>query len=405
MVTRFYKLPVFLDHMSTTPVDPWVLAQMLSSLQGEEENFGNSSSLHAYGHRALESITLAREQVANLIHADPREIVWTSGATESNNLAIKGACQFYRRQGNHVITMTTEHKSVLEPCLYMAEQGMEVTYLKPQKTGLLDLQELKETIRPGTILVSVMHANNETGVIQNIEAIGALVKTSGALFHVDAAQSVGKIPIDLSILPVDLMSFSAHKLYGPKGIGALYVKRRPRVRLIPQIHGGGHEQGVRSGTLPTHQIVGMGAAFALAKERFLEDHQRSLFLRNRLWGGLQAIGGIHSNVELKHVLSNCLNFRVSNVVGEMLLNSLTDVAISTGAACNAMTAEPSPVLLAMGLSREDAFHSLRLSVGRFTTVDEIDYVISHFQKQIQELRDVPTPWATVLPVFDADIKK
>ncbi|WP_423064005.1 IscS subfamily cysteine desulfurase [Candidiatus Paracoxiella cheracis] len=389
------KIPIFLDYMATTPTDPAVVESMIPCLK-PNGMFGNpASQSHIYGWDAAQCVKKAREQVAALINADPREIIWTSGATESDNLAIKGAAHFYQRQGKHIIAMSTEHKAVLDTCAYLESQGFEVTYLNPQRNGRLKLEDLEKAIRSDTILVSIMHVNNETGVIQDIDAIGEMTRSHGILLHVDAAQSAGKVLIDLQQLKVDLMSFSGHKLYGPKGVGALYVRRNPRVRLEPLIHGGGHEHGMRSGTLPTHQIVGMGKAFELAKERMALDKKHVESLRKRLWAGISALEGVHLNGDQNHCIPGCLNVSFDGVVGESLMLSLRDIAISGGSACNSANPNPSHVLVAMGISREQANNSLRISMGRFTTTEEIDHTVAHITEQVTRLRNMSPIWQTV----------
>ncbi len=380
------RFPIYLDYMATTPVDPRVVTAMMSCLE-MSGHFGNASSLsHSYGHSAALVIEHARAQVASLIHADPQEIIWTSGATEANNLAIKGAARFYKRKGKHLITCKTEHKAVLDTCAQLQREGFEVTYLQPLSNGLIDLNQLKGAIRDDTLLVSIMHVNNETGVIQDIAAIAELTRARGILFHVDAAQSAGKIPIDLSSMQVDLMSFSGHKIYGPKGIGALYVRRNPRVRLEPLMHGGGQEQGLRSGTLPTHQIVGMGEAFHLAQQEMVEESKRILELRQRLWQGIQRLGDVHVNGDLQQRLPGNLNVSFAGVEGESLLLSFKDLAVSSGSACNSASIEPSYVLRALGLNDALAHSSIRFSMGRFTTRAEIDYAIMHVTDAVNRLR-------------------
>lgn len=372
---------IYLDYLSTTPVDPRVIDVMQKCLS---QDFGNPSSQHAFGFSAREKVEHAREQVANLIHADSKEIIFTSGATESINLALKGAALFYQRQGKHIITMTTEHKAVLDTCRYLESIGFEVTYLNPEKNGLLDCEKLRAVIRRDTILASIMQVNNETGVIQDIFSIGKLLKEKGVWFHVDAAQSVGKIAIDLKNFPVDLMSFTAHKIYGPKGIGALYVRRNPRVQLISQIHGGEQENKIRSGTLATHQIAGFGAACDIAKNNLEKDSARIKKLRDQFEKNILQIKGVTINGDLKNRLYNCSNFSIDNINTELFLKNLLNseltpkdemrklsIAISQGSACNAVDPEPSHVLIAMGLTRDQANHSFRVSVGRFTTSDEI----------------------------------
>jgi len=382
--------PIYLDYAATTPVDPRVLQRMLPYLQ---DLFGNPASRsHAYGWAAEEAVEIAREQVAALIGADPREIVWTSGATESNNLAIKGAAQFYQTKGRHLVTVKTEHKAVLDTMRELERQGFEVTYLDVQADGLLDLATLEAALRPDTILVSVMAVNNEIGVIQDLPAIGAMLRARGILFHVDAAQAAGKMPIDLSTLPVDLMSLSAHKIYGPKGVGALYVRRKPRVRIEAQIHGGGHERGMRSGTLPTHQIVGMGEAYRLAREGMGAENERMRSLRDRLLAGLQAIPEIRVNGDLERRVPHNLNVSFQFVEGESLLMGMKGIAVSSGSACTSASLEPSYVLRALGLSDEVAHSSVRFSIGRFTTAAEIDRAIAQVTDTVERLRALSPLW-------------
>lgn len=394
-------LPIYLDYMATTFVDPIVAQEMMSCLT-KEGIFGNpASENHIYGWSARELINKARESVAKLVNADPKEIVWTSGATESDNLAIKGAASFYHRKGKHIITASTEHKAVLDTCGYLSSQGFEVTYLNPQSDGLLNLDEFKASIRSDTILASFMHVNNETGVIQDIAAIGEITRRNGILFHVDAAQSAGKVPIDLNYMQVDLMSFSGHKVYGPKGVGALYVRHTPRrVRLDPLIHGGGHEKGLRSGTLATHQIVGMGKAFALAQEHMIDDINKITQLRDRLWLGLSSrLSCVKLNAETSPRIPGCLNVRFDGVEGESLMVRLQKVAISSGSACNSANSNPSHVLLAMGLKREEAYNSIRISLGRFTTQEEVDTAIIHISEQVNRLREMSPLWDNVKKKF------
>lgn len=386
------KLPIYLDYSSTTPVDPRVAAKMADCLT-TEGNFGNPASRsHRFGWHAEESVDIARSQIADLVNADPREIVFTSGATESNNLAIKGAAHFYSKKGKHIITLKTEHKAVLDTCRQLEREGFEVTYMDPKPNGLLDMEAFKATIRPDTVLVSIMHVNNEIGVIQDIASIGELCRENKILFHVDAAQSTGKVPIDLQTLKVDLMSFSAHKTYGPKGIGALYVSRKPRVRLEAQIHGGGHERGMRSGTLATHQIVGMGEAFRLAKEEMAAENERILMLRNRLWNGIKDIEEIYVNGDMESRVAANLNVSFAYVEGESLIMALKDMAVSSGSACTSASLEPSYVLRALGLTDELAHSSIRFSIGRFTTEAEIDYVVSVIRDAISKLREMSPLW-------------
>ena len=361
---------IYLDYLSTTPVDPRVVDVMKESL---ENNFGNSASQHAFGFAAREAIEKARAQVANLINADTNEIIFTSGATESINLALKGAALFYQRQGKHIISVSTEHKAVLDTCHYLETLGFEVTYLNSEKNGLLNLEKLAKAIRSDTILASIMHVNNETGVIQDIAAIGKLLREKGVWFHVDAAQSAGKIEIDLKKLPIDLLSISSHKIYGSKGVGALYVRRKPRVQLISQLHGGEQENKLRSGTLATHQIVGLGEACRIAKNNLIEEVTRIEKLRDQLWKNISVIPGIQLNGDKKNRVCGCLNFSIDNINTELFLKKiLTDIAISQGSACNAVDPEPSHVLMAMGLTRDHANRSFRVSIGRFTTEKEIE---------------------------------
>jgi cysteine desulfurase len=382
--------PIYLDYSATTPIDPRVVDAMLPYLR---EQFGNPASRsHAFGWEAERGVERAREQVAELAGADPREIIWTSGATESINLALKGAAQFYRDKGRHLITVRTEHKATLDTMRELERSGFEVTYLEVQPDGLLDLAQFEAALRPDTILVSVMMVNNEIGVIQDIEAIGAMCRGRGIVFHVDAAQASGKMPIDLSRLQVDLMSFSAHKTYGPKGIGALYVRRKPRVRLEAQIHGGGHERGLRSGTLPTHQIVGMGEAFRIAKEEMSSDNERVRALRDRLLAGLIEIPEVYVNGDMHHRVPHNLNVSFNFVEGESLIMAIKEVAVSSGSACTSASLEPSYVLRALGRSDELAHSSIRFTVGRFTTRDEIDYTIDLLQRKVARLREMSPLW-------------
>jgi cysteine desulfurase len=382
--------PIYLDYAATTPVDPRVLQAMLPYLGAQ---FGNPASRsHAYGWAAEEAVELAREHVADLIGADPRELVWTSGATESNNLAIKGAAAFYKDKGRHLITVKTEHKAVLDTMRELERTGCEVTVLDVEPDGLLSLDRLQAAIRPDTVLVSVMHVNNEIGVVQDIAAIGALCRSRGVLFHVDAAQSTGKEPIDLSTLPVDLMSLSAHKTYGPKGVGALYVRRKPRVRIEALIHGGGHERGMRSGTLPTHQIVGMGEAYRIAKLHMDDDNRRIRALRDRLLAGLQSMAETRVNGCMKRRIAHNLNISFKFVEGESLLMGMKGIAVSSGSACTSASLEPSYVLRALGLSDEVAHSSIRFSVGRFTTAEEIDSAIDQVRTTVARLRELSPLW-------------
>jgi cysteine desulfurase len=382
--------PIYLDYAATTPVDRRVVQQMLPYLY---EQYGNPASRsHAYGWAAEEAVEIAREHVACLIGADPREIAWTSGATESNNLAIKGAAQFHQAKGRHLITLKTEHKAVLDTMRELERTGFEVTYLDVQQDGLLDIEVLKAALRPDTTLVSVMWVNNEIGVIQDIAAIGALCRSRGILFHVDAAQASGKVAIAMNSMPVDLMSLSAHKTYGPKGIGALYVRRKPRVRIEAQMHGGGHERGLRSGTLPTHQIVGMGEAYRLAQLGMGSENERIRALRERLLAGLQAIPEVRVNGHIEQRVPHNLNISFQFVEGESLLMGMKGIAVSSGSACTSASLEPSYVLRALGLSDEIAHSSIRFSIGRFTTAEEIDSAIEQVRSTVERLRTLSPLW-------------
>ena len=382
--------PVYMDYAATNPVDPRVVDAMIPWLR---EHFGNPASRsHAWGWEAEEAVEKARQYVAELIGADPREIVWTSGATESNNLAIKGAAHFYQSRGKHLITVKTEHKAVLDTMRELERQGFEVTYLDVQEDGLLNMAALEAAVRKDTILISVMFVNNEIGVVQDIAAIGAMCRAKGIVFHVDAAQATGKIDIDLQILPVDLMSLASHKTYGPKGIGALYVRRKPRVRLEAQIHGGGHERGMRSGTLPTHQCVGMGEAFRLAKIEMAEDLKRTQVLHNRLLSGLQNLEQVFVNGHLTQRVPHNLNISFNFVEGESLIMGIKGLAVSSGSACTSASLEPSYVLRALGRSDELAHSSLRITIGRYTTEEEIDYAISTIKHNVNKLRELSPLW-------------
>ena len=384
------KVPIYLDYSATTPVDPRVAEKMIPYLT---ESFGNPASRsHPFGWDAEKAVERAREEVAGLVNADPKEIVWTSGATESDNLAIKGAAQFYKGKGKHLITMHTEHKAVLDPMRELERQGFEVTYLDPEPDGLLDLDKFAAAIRPDTILASIMHVNNEIGVIQDIDLIGEICRARGVLFHVDAAQSTGKAPIDLARFKVDLMSFSAHKTYGPKGVGALYVRRKPRVRLEAQMHGGGHERGLRSGTLATHQIVGMGAAFRIAAEEMATENERIRFLRDRLWAGISTLDEVHLNGDMQRRVPHNLNASFNFVEGESLMMAIKDLAVSSGSACTSASLEPSYVLKALGRSDELAHSSIRFSIGRFTTEEDVDYAVQLLHKHVGKLRDLSPLW-------------
>ncbi|MES9987693.1 MAG: IscS subfamily cysteine desulfurase [Candidatus Thiodiazotropha endolucinida] len=386
------KLPIYMDYSATTPVDPRV-ADIMCSYLTPDGNFGNAASRsHAFGWTADEAITSARRQVADLVNADPKEIVWTSGATESDNLAIKGVADFYTKKGRHIVTCKTEHKAVLDTCRQLERHDYDVTYLDPEPNGLIDLAKLEAALRDDTILVSIMHANNEIGVIQDIESIGEMTRDRKILFHVDAAQSAGKVPIDLQRQKVDLMSFSAHKVYGPKGIGALYVRRKPRVRLEAQMHGGGHERGMRSGTLATHQIVGMGEAFRLAAEEMANENERILGLRNRLWAGISDIEEVYLNGDEDQRLAGNLNVSFAFVEGESLIMALKDLAVSSGSACTSASLEPSYVLRALGREDELAHSSIRFTLGRFSTVEEVDYAIKKIQTEVERLRELSPLW-------------
>ncbi|MDE0153384.1 MAG: IscS subfamily cysteine desulfurase [Gammaproteobacteria bacterium] len=396
------NLPIYLDYSATTPVDPRVADKMRQFLTPDGE-FGNPASRsHSFGWHAEEAVDEARKQVAALIGADPREIVWTSGGTESDNLAIKGAAHFYQKKGKHIVTVKTEHKAVLDTCRQLEREGFEVTYLAPQADGLLDLAELEASLRDDTVLVSVMHVNNEIGVVQDIGAIGKMTRERGIILHVDAAQGAGKIPIDVHEMQVDLMTLSAHKIYGPKGIGALYICRKPRVRLEAQMHGGGHERGLRSGTLPTHQIVGMGEAFRVAREEMAEESARIRALRDRLWDGLNKMEEVYLNGDLEQRVPGNLNVSFNFVEGESLIMALKDVAVSSGSACTSASLEPSYVLRALGRNDELAHSSLRFTIGRFTTEKEIDYTISLIEQAVQRLRDLSPLWEMYQEGVDLD---
>ncbi|KLU21926.1 cysteine desulfurase [Caballeronia mineralivorans PML1(12)] len=383
-------LPIYMDYSATTPVDPRVVDKMIPYLR---EQFGNPASRsHQYGWDAERAVEEARENVAKLVNCDPREIIWTSGATESDNLAIKGAAHFYKSKGKHIITVKTEHKAVLDTCRELEREGFEVTYLDVKDDGLLDLDKLQAAIRPDTILVSVMSVNNEIGVIQDVAAIGEITRAKGIVFHVDAAQATGKIDIDLDKLKVDLMSFSAHKTYGPKGIGALFVRRKPRIRIEAQMHGGGHERGMRSGTLATHQIVGMGEAFRIAREEMAVENERVRMLRDRLLNGLKEMEEVYVNGDMEARVPHNLNISFNFVEGESLIMAVKDVAVSSGSACTSASLEPSYVLRALGRNDELAHSSIRFTVGRFTTEQDVDYVINLLKGKIQKLRDLSPLW-------------
>jgi cysteine desulfurase len=393
-------LPIYLDYSATTPVDPRVVDRMVPFLR---EKFGNPASRsHAYGWEAEQAVEEAREHVAALVGCDAKEIVWTSGATESINLALKGAAHFYQERGKHLITVRTEHKATLDTMRELERQGFEVTYLEVREDGLLDLDALRAAIRPDTILVSVMSVNNEIGVIQDIETIGEMTRERGIVFHVDAAQATGKLPIDLSKLKVDLMSFSAHKTYGPKGVGALFVRRKPRIRIEAQIHGGGHERGFRSGTLPTHQIVGMGEAFRIAREEMATENERIRMLRDRLWRGLGAIEEVYLNGDMDRRVPHNLNLSFAYVEGESLIMAIKDVAVSSGSACTSASLEPSYVLRALGRSDELAHSSIRFTIGRFTTEEEVDFAVSLIAGKVAKLREMSPLWEMVKEGVDLD---
>lgn len=384
------KLPIYLDSAATTKIDPRVLEQMMPYLT---EDYGNPASRsHSFGWTAEAAVEKARKQVADTVGCDEKEIIWTSGATESINLAIKGAAQFYQEKGKHLITIKTEHKATLDTMRELERIGFEVTYLSPEENGLIDLAKLAAAMRSDTILLSVMFVNNEIGVIQDVDAIGKLCREKGIIFHVDAAQAVGKVDVNLSGLNVDLMSFSAHKVYGPKGVGALYIRRKPRVRLLPLIHGGGHERGFRSGTLPTHQIVGMGAAFELAKQEMANELPRLQFLRDKLLAGLQTLEEVYLNGDLEHRVAQNLNVSFNYVEGESLMMAIKDIAVSSGSACTSASLEPSYVLRALGRNDELAHSSIRFSISRFTTEEEIDYTISLLQDKVTKLRELSPLW-------------
>ncbi|MBI2379202.1 MAG: IscS subfamily cysteine desulfurase [Gammaproteobacteria bacterium] len=386
------KLPIYLDYAATTPVDPRVAEKMMQYLT-QDGQFGNPASRsHRFGWEAEEAVEIARTQVADLIKADPREIVWTSGATESDNLAIKGVAHFYQDKGKHLVTVKTEHKAVLDTMRQLEREGFEVTYLEPESDGLVDLAKLEAALRPDTILVSVMLVNNEIGVIQDVQAIGKLCRAKGILFHTDAAQATGKLDIDVDAMCIDLMSMASHKTYGPKGIGALYVRRKPRVRLDAQMHGGGHERGMRSGTLPVHQIVGMGEAYRIAREEMHAESERIRGLRDRLLNGLSELEEVHVNGSLENRVPHNLNLSFNFVEGESLIMALKNIAVSSGSACTSASLEPSYVLRALGRSDELAHSSIRFSIGRFTTAEDIDYTIEHVREAIIRLRELSPLW-------------
>ena len=386
------SIPIYMDYSATTPVDERVAEKMCTYLT-RQGMFGNPASRsHEFGWKAEAAVEQARVDVAQLINANPKEIIWTSGATESDNLAIKGAAHFYQKNGKHIVTLKTEHKAVLDSCRQLEREGYEVTYMDPEPNGLLDLEKFKAALRDDTTVVSIMHVNNEIGVIQDIAAIGEICRDRKIIFHVDAAQSAGKVTIDIENIKVDLMSFSAHKVYGPKGIGALYVRRKPRVRLEAQMHGGGHERGLRSGTLPTHQIVGMGEAFRIAREEMAEDDARIRVLRDRLWNSLSDMEEVYLNGDMDHRISGNLNVSFNYVEGESLIMALKDMAVSSGSACTSSSLEPSYVLRALGRNDELAHSSIRFTIGRFTTEEEIDYVAALLREKVDKLRELSPLW-------------
>ena len=390
MTEHMERKPIYLDYSATTPIDPRVAEKMIPYIT---EHFGNPASRsHSFGWTAEKAVEEAREEVAKLVNADPREIVWTSGATESNNLAIKGASHFYSTKGKHVLTIATEHKAVIDAVRELEREGFTATYLEPEPNGLVDLEKFKKAIRPDTVLASVMLVNNEIGVIQDIEALGNICRSEKVIFHVDAAQATGKVDIDLEKLPVDLMSFSAHKTYGPKGIGALYVRRKPRIRIEAQMHGGGHERGMRSGTLATHQIVAMGEAFRIARLEMKSENERIKKLRDKLLQGLQSIEEVYVNGDLTHRIPHNLNISFNYVEGESLIMAVKDIAVSSGSACTSASLEPSYVLRALGRSDELAHSSIRFSIGRFTTEADVDFTIQLLKDKIQKLRELSPLW-------------
>ena len=390
MTKDIARKPIYLDYSSTTPIDPRVAEKMIPFIT---EHFGNPASRsHSFGWTAEEAVEEARDEVAKLVNADPREIVWTSGATESNNLAIKGASHFYSTKGKHILTVATEHKCVIDSFRELEREGYTATYLEPEPNGLVDLEKFKKAIRPDTVLASVMFVNNEIGVIQDIEALGNICREHNVIFHVDAAQATGKVDIDLEKLPVDLMSFSAHKTYGPKGIGALYVRRKPRIRIEAQMHGGGHERGMRSGTLATHQIVGMGEAFRIARIEMQLENERIRKLRDKLLHGLQDMEEVYVNGDLKHRIPHNLNISFNYVEGESLIMAVKDIAVSSGSACTSASLEPSYVLRALGRSDELAHSSIRFSIGRFTTEADVDFTIQLLKEKIYKLRELSPLW-------------
>ena len=397
-----FSIPIYMDYSATTPVDERV-AEVMCSYLTRQGTFGNPASRsHEYGWKAEEAVEQARRDVAQLINANPKEIIWTSGATESDNLAIKGAAHFYQKKGKHIVTLKTEHKAVLDTCRQLEREGYEVTYLDPEPNGLLDLKKFEAALRDDTVVVSIMHVNNEIGVIQDIDAIGEICRDRKIVFHVDAAQSAGKIDIDVEKTKVDLMAFSAHKVYGPKGIGALYVRRKPRVRLEAQMHGGGHERGLRSGTLPTHQIVGMGEAFRIAREDMAADEVRIRKLRDRLWSAINDMEEVYLNGDMDQRIPGNLNVSFNFVEGESLIMALKDMAVSSGSACTSSSLEPSYVLRALGRNDELAHSSIRFTIGRFTTEEEIDHVAGLLKDKVGKLRDLSPLWDMYKEGIDLD---
>ena len=396
------SIPIYMDYSATTPVDERV-AEVMCTYLTRQGTFGNPASRsHEYGWKAEEAVEQARRDVAQLINANPKEIIWTSGATESDNLAIKGAAHFYQKKGKHIVTLKTEHKAVLDTCRQLEREGYEVTYLDPEPNGLLDLKKFEAALRDDTVVVSIMHVNNEIGVIQDIDAIGEICRDRKIVFHVDAAQSAGKIDIDVEKTKVDLMAFSAHKVYGPKGIGALYVRRKPRVRLEAQMHGGGHERGLRSGTLPTHQIVGMGEAFRIAREDMAADEVRIRKLRDRLWSAISDMEEVYLNGDMDQRIPGNLNVSFNFVEGESLIMALKDMAVSSGSACTSSSLEPSYVLRALGRNDELAHSSIRFTIGRFTTEEEIDHVAGLLKDKVGKLRDLSPLWDMYKEGIDLD---
>ena len=394
--------PIYLDYSATTPIDQRVVTEMLKYM-GPESSFGNPASRsHSFGWTAEAAVEAARKHIADLVGANPKEIIFTSGATESDNLAIKGVAHFNQKRGKHIVTCKTEHKAVLDSCRQLEREGYEVTYLDPMQNGLLDIKVLEDALRDDTTLVSIMHVNNEIGVIQDIEAIGKICRERKIVFHVDAAQSPGKVDINLEELPVDLMSFSAHKIYGPKGIGALYVQRKPRIRLEAQMHGGGHERGMRSGTLATHQIVGMGEAFRIAKEEMAAENERLLVLRNKLYDGVKDMEEVYINGDIDHRIAGNINISFNYVEGESLLMALKDLAISSGSACTSASLEPSYVLRALGRNDELAHSSIRFTMGRYTTEEEIDRTIKYVRTAVEKLRELSPLWDMYKEGIDLD---